>query len=271
MNEPRGGGCRSGSDGWRKEWKLTWLRSTCGESKPVSMSGAHLRFAILAEWLTGKRFAGIIIVILMDIFNVLETREFPMCWFVYLPESQLWCWGRAGGGAVLAISQQTEDQSGDKIVNLTWIKITARLNSPLISEPDKFKIKYKHQPSFRYRGWKRFGFEGIFSHFENILWFLRVSADFSKYKSPDYFPIIFYFFSFTTISWPFNNNLFTIIYKIVIWLNYQFFIFPFYNQLSPGWRLVPSSQLWPDTEKRKLGEKNVKINRLIRIRVIKHD
>ena len=141
MNEPRGGGCRSGSDGWRKEWKLTWLRSTCGESKPVSMSGAHLRFSILAEWLTGKRFAGIIIVILMDIFNVLETREFPMCWFVYLPESQLWCWGRAGGGAVLAISQQTEDQSGDKIVNLTWIKITAPLP---VSDPNISQIKYKH-------------------------------------------------------------------------------------------------------------------------------
>ena len=55
--------------------------------------------------------------------------------------SQLMLWGRAGGGAEPAISQQTEDQSGDKIVNLTWIKITARLNSQLISEPDKFKIK----------------------------------------------------------------------------------------------------------------------------------
>lgn len=60
--------------------------------------------------------------------------------------------GGPGGGAEPAISQQTEDQSGDKIVNLTWIKITARLNSQLISEPDKFKIKYKHHPSFRYRG-----------------------------------------------------------------------------------------------------------------------
>ena len=127
----------------------------------------HLRSTILTEWLTRERFAGIIIVSLMDNFNFLETRQFSVCWFVcnvYLPESwdRSWCWGRAGGGAEPAISQQTEDQSGDKIVNLTWIKITARLNSQLISEPDKFKIKYKHHPSFRYRGWQGFGFEGIF-------------------------------------------------------------------------------------------------------------
>ena len=151
-------------DGWRKEWKLTWLWSTCGELKPVSMSVAGITCGLqsfLSDW-QGNRFAGIIIVSLMDNFNVLETRKLPMCWFVYnvyLPETHLTA--DAEGGAGPAISQQTEDQSGDKIVNLTWIKITARLNSQLISEPDKFKIKYKHHPSFRYRGWQRFGFEGI--------------------------------------------------------------------------------------------------------------
>ena len=87
---------------------------------------------------------------------------------------------------------------------------------------------------------------------------------FSWNHSSEYFPIIFVFSVFTTISWPLNNNLFTIIYKIIIWLNYPFLIFPFSNQSPPGWRMVPT-QPSPESEKRKLGEKNVKINRLIRI------
>ena len=84
-----------GLDGWwREQWKLTWLWSTCGELKPVSMSVAAITCGLqsfLSDW-QGKRFTGIIIVILMDNFNVLETREFPMCWFVYnvyLPETHL--------------------------------------------------------------------------------------------------------------------------------------------------------------------------------------
>ena len=154
----------------------------------------------------------------------------------------------AEGGAGPAISQQTEDQSRDKIVNLTWIKITARLNSQLISEPDKFKIKYKHHPSFRYRGWQGFGFEGIFlfvhdrpcPKYRFLIDILELSLG---SKSLNVFPLYSIFLVFTTISWPLNNNLFTIIYKIIIWLNDQFLFF--HSPISPpGWRMVLLTWVW---------------------------
>ena len=62
----------------------------------------------------------------MDNSNVLEMGKILIVWFVcvLLLKSE----GGLRGGAKCPISQHSEDQVRDKIVNLTWIKITARLN-----------------------------------------------------------------------------------------------------------------------------------------------
>ena len=66
------------------------------------------------------QFIMFVIVSLMDNSNVLEMRKFPVFWFcLHSPR-----WAGRGGQSVSKLSEHQIH----KIVNLTWIKITARLN-----------------------------------------------------------------------------------------------------------------------------------------------